>query len=799
MEQGRQRGGHVVAVCLTRLGGVPGGRSVARSILPAAVFVLASIIGVVGLPATAWGQTLSAPVGGKPIPVGEARVACGSVDAGWVVEPGGRSVRPPAAATAAGVVAILKVAPSQAECAASTASVRLVGTAPWPVIDPAATVLAIDEERLQIRGHNLLGASVAWGGEHDAGSDTCHDPRTDAGVEICDLRIPKTVSADPTTGGLRWVPAGAPVTRDVDLFGSDGKPVAPEAFALPPARVELRQLVPADGSVDVSRGKGLVPLTHPEVFSDVDCGAVKCTIEAGNLAVQAPPASVGTIDVKAHLLPHVFLVHKNAAETAPVVRLTVLRCPMDVASGPALRNLDSARIVVRLAGACAKDVVSLSFFVGAHRADVVDVENIKDDAYVVLALGAVDTPSLSVTATREEGGGAVVGIARTETRRPPTVRTVLELGGFPSVDFIPSNRPAIVHYPKIDGAELTLLPVENVYVALNEGSISRVQGDPNAAGSVTLQFAYRVPTLPAPLDRLDLGLLSDALQRSVKVANIPAPFGIGPTSSAPLAELVCTENEGKVVRVVPGVTAHVPFRYRDACRVVLHRELLSPEYGTQKMVLTIDVNKIDGSPRGEAHLDQTFVMRSGVDPRIAWIKGVATPYDRAIVKLSHAPDESHYLGASELIGSAPVAQWTMIFGTGLVRLYATTAIPTGLYRFGDSKSSGVLSLSFGVISRFTWLDSDGKEGLLAVEAGVMAFGLSGDQSPTSGESLTQVGAVVGVGLAIPIANAGAPSQASINLHAWFEQRITGSGPEAGSEQALIFGPSISIGNVGTTF
>ena len=81
----------------------------------------------------------------------------------------------------------------------------------------------------------------------------------------------------------------------------------------------------------------------------------------------------------------------------------------------------------------------------------------------------------------------------------------------------------------------------------------------------------------------------------------------------------------------------------------------------------------------------------------------------------------------------------------------------------------------------------------------MAFGLTGDVSATTMESLTQVGGVVGTGLAIPIANAGATTQASINLHLWLEQRFTGSGPEAGSSQALIFGPSISIGNVGTTF
>jgi hypothetical protein len=363
------------------------------------------------------------------------------------------------------------------------------------------------------------------------------------------------------------------------------------------------------------------------------------------------------------------------------------------------------------------------------------------------------------------------------------------------VDFIPRNRPAIVHYPKVEGAELTLLPVANVYVAIFDGNVTRVLGDPNAAGLVTLQFAYRVPALPAPLDKVDLGLLSDSLQRSVKEANIPAPFGATADTATPLAEIVCTEEGPTEVHVKPGVVTHIPFRDRDACRIVFHRDRLSPEYGTQKLVLTIDVTKVDGSPQPGAHLDQTFVMRSGPEARIAWMKGIAAPYDRAVVKLSLAPDESHYLGASELIGAAPVAQWTLLFGTGRVRLYGTTAIPTGLYRFGpDSSSSGVLALSFGIISRLTWLDSDGKEGLIGLEAGVMAFGLSLDVSGTN-QSLTQVGAIAGLGLAIPIANPGAPMQASINLHFWGEQRLTGQG----SERALIFGPSISVGNVGATF
>ena len=42
------------------------------------------------------------------------------------------------------------------------------------------------------------------------------------------------------------------------------------------------------------------------------------------------------------------------------------------------------------------------------------------------------------------------------------------------------------------------------------------------------------------------------------------------------------------------------------------------------------------------------------------------------------------------------------------------------------------------------------------------------------------------------------TQTSINVHAWFEADITRSGSDKskGGRYALIFGPSITIGNVG---
>ena len=79
----------------------------------------------------------------------------------------------------------------------------------------------------------------------------------------------------------------------------------------------------------------------------------------------------------------------------------------------------------------------------------------------------------------------------------------------------------------------------------------------------------------------------------------------------------------------------------------------------------------------------------------------------------------------------------------------------------------------------------------------MAIGLANDKSST-GESLTQVGAVAGLGMSVPIANRSTPTQASINLHAWFEVDISRQGEASeASRTSIIFGPSISIGNIGT--
>lgn len=748
-------------------------------------------------------DVVEAPIGGKPVPLDNV-VACGAAPGGWAIEPGARALRPPRTSSV-GAIAELTIAKTLAECATSKTTLKLVALGDFPTLDPGSVVLSLDDGRLQARGRGLRGALVTFPTAKDVGFDTCSDPKVDGGNDVCTWAIPKSLSADPSASNLRWLPAGALAAPDASFFDANGRAVSPSTFALTPARVELTQLLPSDPSVDVSTGVGFLKLTHPEAVSGVDCAPMKCDVANGNLTVVAPSAGIATIDVKFRLIAHVAYTRKIPPDPVPTVHVALLRCPMSIASGPVPRGIESTRAVVKVEGTCARDVDALHFVLGARRVDVEAIRHDTDVAYVSLALGNVDGDAVSITAVRTDSGaakaveGAVVAIARTETRRIPIVRSVLELRGFPTIDFVPNNRTAIVHVTKVPGAELTLLPVEGVYTVKVERGITLVQGDVNAAGYVSFQFGYRVPSLPAPFDKLDLVVLNDSLQRVVKEANVPAPFGTSAETPSPLVEVTCFDGDGRPVHVRPGVAIHVPYAERDSCRLILHRERLDPAFGTQKLQLDVDIAKLDGSTRSEGHVSQTIVFRAGSEPRIAWIHGVSSPYDRANIRLTHVADEAHYLGALEIATGAPLVQWSIIFGTGRLRLYATTAIPTGLYRFGDSHSSGALSLNFGVISRVTWLDAEGHEGLIGLEAGVMAFGLTGDTT-ASGNTLTQVGGVVGAGLAIPIANAGQATQASINLHAWFEQRLTqASGDGQDSPRAIIFGPSISVGNVGTTF
>ena len=743
-------------------------------------------------------ETLQAPVGGKPVPLGDGRIGCGSPP-GWSLEPDGRAVRPPASDGAVGQSAELRVAPDLAACAASKSTVTLVATAAWPAIDPAGTLLAVDEARLEIRGKRLRGVRVVVRSAARTVEDVCLDPKPDGTAERCTLAAGRGLPADPFALALAWAPAGGRAGADVTTFDADGRRAAPSDLALQPAKITITSIVPGGAAVDFAAGARKVALTHPEAVASVSCSPAECELADGGVAVRGLGATSGPLSLRFKLLPRVLLTKGDSADPAPSLTVPVLACPLEVLSGPPLRDLDDTRVVVRVGGSCARDaqLQRLRYRIRGAPAETLRVVAEADAADVVLRAVRIAGSDTLVEALRPEPDVSVVGAVRIATRPAPTPHASLELEGHGTVDFIPTNREVVLHLAgDAGGPRLALLPVEGVYTTASAGGVTRLRGVPTAAGFVALRFAYRAEGLPAALGEVDLGFAADPVERSIHTANLQAPLVVKDADAKPLVEMLCETEKGHLVTVSPGVAAHVPYGARDGCRLVFHRSRLAPEYGAQKLMLDVDVTRVDGTSRAEGKVTQSIVLRPGGEDRTAWIKGVAAPFDRVSVRLSHAADESHYADGEESLAT-PAEQWAVIMGASRARLYATTAIPTGMYRVADRDHSGILTLNFGVLGRLTWLDAEGQEGVLGLETGIMGVGLANDQS-ASGHSLTQVAAVLGAGLGVPIANRGAPTETSINLHAWAElepARFFGGG--SGSPVGFVFGPSISIGNIGT--
>jgi hypothetical protein len=744
-------------------------------------------------------ETLQAPIGGKPIPLGEGRVACTPPPAGWSVEADGHALRPPADAAVIGQSVELRVAPAADACGSSKTSVTLVATGPWPSIDAAGTLLAVDDARLELRGRGLRGVRVAVRGPSRTAEDTCLDPKTEGNAERCMLAVGRGLPADPTALSLAFTPAGGRTGADVSTFDAEGRRATAADFALPLSRLTIAAVVPGGAAANFAAGARHVALTHPEAVTSVECSPAQCDVAPDGVAVRGLAAAASSLAMRFRLLPRVWLARGDTLDPLPVASVPVLTCPISVVSGPPLRGIDDARVVLRLSGECAKEARSLRFRVGTAAADVLRVAADGDAAYVVLRAGRIgdDDEEVTVTAVRPEPDVSIVGVTHAATRSADPPHATLELAGHGTIDFIPTNQSASI---RVSGAgermRLVVLPVTGVYDVTSAGGAAAVRGVPSAGGFVSLRFAYRAEGLPASLGDTDLGFATEPVQRPVHAVNVPAPLGASILGAAPLIQMVCDVGRGKQITVRPGATVHVPFEARDGCRLIFRRERLTPEYGTQKLSLEVEVTKADGATRPEARLTQPIVLRPGGETRVAWLRGVAEPFDRLSVRLGHANDESHYVAGEEVPSGMPSAQWAVVMGTARARLYATTAIPTGLYRVSDRDHSGILTLSFGALGRLTWLDADGDEGVLGLEAGIMGVGLANDTSP-AGRSLTQVAAVTGLSLGVPIANRASPTETSINIHAWLEfepSRALGNG--SGSPLGFVFGPSITIGNVG---
>jgi hypothetical protein len=701
-------------------------------------------------PAVASAETLAVSASAE-LPQG--RVVCGAPPDGWTVDASHRVIRSKAAP---GTHAELHVAMTQAGCAqAQTITVEAV--APWPVIEHV--VWQPDEGQLEIRGHHLVGLQV----RADKLIGTCDD-------EPCHVGVHELPAA------LGWLPAGASGASDEVLFDGDGHAVAPPTLAVD--RTEVAMLIRPGVAIDaVSPGES-IPLRHADRIATVDCAPASCVVDGDALLVSSIPDGATTLAVRVRLASHVVLRHGDASESSPVIRIPIVRCPLALVSGPPVRGLDTQTVILKVGGKCAAQLSRMSFQIQGIAAERVRDYPGSDAAYVALRIGRTETEALAISAVWDQGTETIAQV-RVATRAAPALHITLELGGH-GIDFIPTNALATAHVMATDwDGTLALTPVEGIYDVHGD----RIRGVPASGGLVALRVALR-EHLPAPIGELQIGTVRDSVDRPIREASSYAPL----LGDKPLVELVCDEGDGPV-SLTPGGTAHVPFDHHDSCRMVLHRERLDPSLGAQRLLMEVDVTRVDGSPRAEARIAKRMKLTHDETPRTLWLRGAESRFDRYTVRLSQEDD-------ADRDDELPSAQWTVVTGRGRARVYATSAIPTGLYRVADHDHSGILTLNFGVLARATWLDSLGREGILCLEAGALTVGLANDTS-ASGKSLTQIATVGGLGLSVPIANRALAAETSVNLHAWVEfepSRAFGSG--TGNAWAFVFGPSITVGNLG---
>jgi hypothetical protein len=344
-------------------------------------------------------------------------------------------------------------------------------------------------------------------------------------------------------------------------------------------------------------------------------------------------------------------------------------------------------------------------------------------------------------------------------------------------------------------------------VAHDASGRDTIRGVDGTAGSVAIRMAYRDPSLPPGVRDTDLAILAEPVDRAIHVANVPVVLGTSEAQREPLVEFLCGDGAGHVRSIAAGITASVPFRARQTCRVVMHRERLRAEDGSQAIHLAVDVIEVDGDARNDAHIDQVVLLRPEREPRTLYVSGVRSPFDRVIVRVSLASDDAHWAIAPDERTGAPQAQWSVVMGTDRFRIFGTASIPTGLFRVSDDYGRGIMTLNAGAIFRLVWLSNEGHESPLGLEGGVIWTGIAGTSSTATcpgnlcNSPIGEVAVVTGVGLGVPIANQGHATQTSIAVHAWLEYEVSRAarGPAAGSPWGFVFGPSISIGDVGANF
>lgn len=604
------------------------------------------------------------------------------------------------------------------------------------------------------------------------------------GASSCTLSLEPEDRRALLTGEARAIlwPAALPIAEGEPLprvMTADG-PVPWPALAALPVRFAFERPVIGLDTLDVSGDRARIPLDAPELVADVRCKRARCALEGDAIRLYAVDRSALSVGVRIDLVDGAFRLDGDKRSPRENHTLSIVRCALRAPPVPLLAELRGHRMPVAMATDCYAGGID-GLAVEADPPTPVWIAGELPSAEPGLRVLDVVFDRVPARADRVTLRLAKRGVVTTvlgavelavaSGHQPARVR--LHAEGLGPVAFVPRNRPATVETVFDDAIwhqRLALAERPGFYRIVGPDAIQAVDG---ATGSVPLRFAYRPPEVaalvsdPRPLVALD----TDA-RWPLRSVNIPLPLTEG---THPLVRVECRRGGG-TFRVKPGRTETVPYGDRDACRLIIDRDAIPAEAGTQQL-------RIDAGP-----LDQVVQVEPRGGPLV-----IALPadgkreFDRLTVSVSHEYGQGHYdFAPRQNLGVG--ARYRVVLGDSPVRISASTSLPTGLFRFGGAtEDKGAVALSAGAIARMTWLYKEGNEFPFGLEMGLFGTGLSSDPN---------LSLVAGVGFSVPVLNADTPLQTSFNLHAWFEYSPTRTGRDS-APWAFLFGPSFGVGKFST--
>ncbi len=357
------------------------------------------------------------------------------------------------------------------------------------------------------------------------------------------------------------------------------------------------------------------------------------------------------------------------------------------------------------------------------------------------------------------------------------------------LDFIPSNRKARLRlgYHRNRWAKDCVVERRPGFYRVERAEDDWIiQGEPDVTGSIALQLAYRPQGLRAFLAGTEEGSHESSLpalavfetETAIAVHTVNQPLPLLPHQpDAKIFIRVRCGLPGREHEVVVGKLYRVPFAQRDRCRIEFDRDAISPAAGTQRLrVRGGEFRQIVELKPGAGLLTYSLPV------------GERKEYDKVTITITHDLLSGHYtLPSQQSLGEK--ARYRLLLSTSSFRVGATTAMPTGMFRFGSSSVEGSVPISAGALVRMTYIQNNGREFPLGLEAGPFGTNLSGQPD---------FSLVLGMGLSIPVLNPNTSLQASFNIHAWVEISPTRLGRDE-NPFAFLFGPSFTVGRLSTTF